>query len=94
MVLWIRNRGKRLDARPGQPVLASGTLTWSGDRNGTACLDRGGSVDVVLPNALTGLPTGTRIALTRYPDGWVVVGWWASGPDLRLRPQPGDGRRR
>lgn len=48
------------------------TLTWAGDRVGTARLDTGGSVDVRLPDVLW-LRAGDRVLLYHYPDGWVAV---------------------
>lgn len=56
------------------------TLTWVDDRAGRARTDDGESLDVIIPNGLWP-QSGDRIALVRYPDGWVVIGRW-----VRRRP--------
>ena len=62
----------RLKGPAPRPAHTPGTLTWAGDRVGTVRLDRGGSVDVRLPDVLW-LRQGDRVLLYRYPDGWVAV---------------------
>lgn len=54
------------------PMLVPATLTWAGDRVGTARLDTGGTLDVRLPDVLW-LKAGDRVKLYHYPDGWVAV---------------------
>lgn len=57
------------------------TLTWVGDRVGTARLDTGGTVDVRVPDVLWA-KAGDRVVLYPYPDGWVVVLRVVIGPPL------------
>lgn len=65
---------KRKPAR--KPRYQVATLLWVGDRCATAVPDGNTRhVDVIVPNGLWVFP-GNRVALTRYPYGWVVVGGW------------------
>lgn len=54
------------------------SVTWAGDRQATVNADAAGDagmqrLDVIVPNGMW-LTPGARVALTHYPDGWVVVG--------------------
>jgi hypothetical protein len=48
------------------------TLVWSADRYGTAYTDGGAQIEVIIPGRLF-CNTGDRVAMTRYPQGWVVI---------------------
>ena len=61
------------------------TVAWFGDRVATVELDRvvaGSSprLDVIVPSALVLLHPGDRVALVRYPQGYVVAGRIVRGP--------------
>ena len=75
MILTVRGSG------PGR-LTQAGTLTWAGDRVGTARADDGATLDVIIPNGLWPV-AGQRVALCRYPGGWVVTGVWVSRPPGR-----------
>lgn len=79
MALAIRNR-----RNPPQPRYRMGTLTWTADRHGTVRTDDGESVEVTIPNGLW-CWTGNRVALYRYPSGWVAVARMTAGPGLEYQ---------
>jgi hypothetical protein len=63
------------------PALRIATVTCSRDgwahvrEDDDALIDDDGRlVNVIVPAALVGLAPGDRVALYRYPQGWVAVG--------------------
>lgn len=72
---WTADTHRRKATRRGRggPAYRRGTLTWCGDRDGIVRTDDGHTLDVIIPNGLWP-PAGARVALTKYPDGWVVAG--------------------
>lgn len=59
---------------PVRQVYRFATLVWhDGDRHGRARCDNDNTeVDVIIPNGMWSR-VGTRIAMVRYPEGWVMV---------------------
>jgi hypothetical protein len=64
----------RRDRRqPTKPRYRNATVIQVRDRTATVRADGGAHLDVQVPNGLWLWP-GNRVALARYPQGWVAVG--------------------
>jgi hypothetical protein len=77
MALRYRNRPQPQQPRkrwPVRQIYRYATLVWTdGDRAGRARMDADRTeVEVIIPNGMWSR-VGTRIAMVRYPDGWVLA---------------------